>query len=205
MRGEVELNDSNLVIQCQSGDVDAFGLLVEKYSDKAIRTAYLITGRQDIAEDIAQEAFIQCYYSIKQLKNVEFFKTWFYKILMRTSWKMVNKANGQMKMESIDKAGNYQLSDSFNLQENLEIRQAHEAIRQGVDKLSKPLNEVIVLYYYNGFTIKEIAQVLDCREGTVKSRLFNARKVLAKGLKQKGWDVLNHEEDSLGKECHLHV
>lgn len=205
MRGEVELNDSNLVIKCQSGDVDAFELLVEKYSDKAIRTAYLITGRQEMAEDIAQEAFIQCYYSIKQLKNAEFFKTWFYKILMRTSWKMVARANGQMQVESIDRAGSDHLPDSFNLLENIEIQQAHEAIRLGVDMLSKPLNEVVVLYYYNGFTVKEIAQVLDCREGTVKSRLFNARKLLAKGLKQKGWDVINYEEDSLRKECHLHV
>jgi len=205
MRGEVELNEANLVIQCQSGDVDAFGLLVEKYSDKAIRTAYLITGRKDLAEDIAQEAFIQCYYSIKQLKNAEFFKTWFYKILMRTSWKMAARAKGQLPVESIDRAGNDQVPDSFDLLESLEIQQAHEAIRQGVDRLSKPLNEVIVLYYYNGFTVKEIAQVLDCREGTVKSRLFNARKLLAKGLKEKGWDVLDYEEASLGKECHLHV
>ncbi len=203
MRGEVELNESNLVIQCQSGDVDAFGLLVEKYSDKAIRTAYLITGRQEMAEDIAQEAFIQCYYSIKQLKNVEFFKTWFYKILMRTSWKMAARAKGQMQVESIDRAD--QLPDSFNLLENIEIQQTHEAIRQGVDMLSKPLNEVVVLYYYNGFTVKEISQVLGCREGTIKSRLFNARKLLAKGLKQKGWDVINYEEDSVGKECHLNV
>jgi len=205
MRGEVKLNESSLVIQCQSGNVDAFELLVEKYSDKAIRTAYLITGRQDMAEDIAQEAFIQCYYSIKQLKNVEYFKTWFYKILMRTSWKMVARAKSQLQVESIDRAGNDQLPDSFNLLENIEIQQAHEAVRLGVDRLSKPLNEVIVLYYYNGFTVKEIAQVLGCREGTVKSRLFNARKLLAKGLKQKGWDVLNYEEDSLRKECHLHV
>lgn len=199
------MNESDLVIQCQSGNVDAFGILVEKYCDNAVRTAYLITGRQEIAEDIAQEAFIQCFCSIKQLKNVEFFRTWFYKILMRTSWKISARTKGQIQVESIYGEGNDKLPDSFNLLENVEFRQAHHDLRQGVDRLSKPLHEVVVLYYYNGFTVKEIAQVLDCREGTVKSRLFNARKVLAEGLKQKGWDVLSVKEVQVRKECHLNA
>ncbi len=199
------MNESDLVTRCQSGDVEAFGVLVERYSDKAIRTAYLITGRKEIAEDIAQEAFIQCYYSIQQLKNIAVFKTWFYKILMRTSWKMLARTKGQMQVDSIDREVDHNLADCFDLIETVEIRQSYEALYKAVGTLSKPLNEVIVLYYYNGLTIKEIAQILNCREGTVKSRLFNARKWLADGLRKKGWDVSYFEERKLGKECHLNV
>ncbi len=199
------MNESELVTRCQSGDVDAFVVLVKRYSDKAVRTAYLITGRKEIAEDIAQEAFIQCYYSIQQLKNNAVFKTWFYKILMRTSWKMVASTKGQMQMDSIDIKGSHNLPDHFDLMETVEMRQSYEALYQAVGTLSKPLNEVIVLYYYNGFTIKEIAQVLNCREGTVKSRLFNARKLLADGLRKNGWNVSYFEKHQLGKECHLNV
>ncbi|OPY57823.1 MAG: RNA polymerase sigma factor [Pelotomaculum sp. PtaU1.Bin035] len=63
------MKDVELVKRCQSGDVDAFELLIERFGAQAVRIAYLVTGRRDLAEDIAQEAFIQCIYSIKKLKK----------------------------------------------------------------------------------------------------------------------------------------
>ncbi len=60
-KGEASVDEVSLVKRCQQGDLDAFGILVEHYRVKAVRTAYLLTGRMDIAEDVAHEAFVQCY------------------------------------------------------------------------------------------------------------------------------------------------
>lgn len=198
------MSESDLIRRCQTGDVYAFEMLVEKYSDKAVRTAYLVTGRKDIAEDIAQEAFIKCFYSIKRLKRMEFFRTWFYRILVRTAWKMASKA-GKPGQLSIDDEGGENLSDGYDLAEDFAAREAGEAVYKAASGLSKPLKEVVVLHYLNDFTIKEIAEVLNCREGTVKSRLFNARKQLAEKLKQNGWDVLNSAGNQSEKESGFNV
>lgn len=88
----VQLDETTLVNRCQAGDIEAFSELVERNNKKAIHTAYLITGCRDIAEDIAQEAFIQCFHSIRKLRDTTLFKSWFYKILVRTSWRMVSNA-----------------------------------------------------------------------------------------------------------------
>jgi len=72
-----------LLKRIQGGDGQAFEVLLEQYSGKALRTAYLITGRKDIIEDAVQEAFVQCYRKIKGLRDPATFETWFYRLLTR--------------------------------------------------------------------------------------------------------------------------
>ncbi|KNY29251.1 RNA polymerase sigma factor [Pseudobacteroides cellulosolvens] len=170
--------DHNLINRCKEGDIEAFGALVEKYNDMAIRTAFLVTGRGDIAEDIAQEAFIQCFYSLKKLKNIEFFSTWFYRILVRTSWKMAAKHKNQVLVDTSQMECILGTSDENNPSDIVEAKFRDKEISIAIEKLSPTLKTVVVLYYYNGFQINEISIILDCKENTVKSRLHKARKKL---------------------------
>lgn len=199
------MKDVELIKRCQSGDVDAFELLVEKLGAEAVRTAYLATGRRDLAEDIAQEAFIQCLYGIKQLKKAEFFKTWFYKILIRTGWKMAAKNRGLLPIEQGDCQFDAVLPDQAGLEEAFEKKEAEEAVCRAVGALSDPLKAVVTLYYFNDFSINEIAGILCCKEGTVKSRLHNARKLIAASLREKGWNIAGDEDNQARKECSFHV
>lgn len=73
------MNVAPLLKRIQGGGGQAFEVLVEQYSGKALRTAYLITGRKDIIEDAVQEAFVQCYRKIKGLRDPATFETWFYR------------------------------------------------------------------------------------------------------------------------------
>ena len=199
------LKDVELIKQCQSGDVDAFELLVERFGAQAVRTAYLVTGRQDLAEDIVQEAFIQCFYSINQLKKAEFFKTWFYKILLRTGWKMAVKNKRLLQIDNLDDNCNAIMPQYYNLEESFEKKEAEEAVCQAVSNLSEPLKTVVTLRYFNDFSINEIATILCCREGTVKSRLYNARKMIAVLLQEEGWSAASSEDNQSRKECALNV
>ncbi|HHP50501.1 MAG TPA: hypothetical protein ENM97_01110 [Moorella mulderi] len=83
-----------LVKRIQEGDWQAFEVLVEQYSGKALRTAYFITGSQGMAEDAVQEAFVQCYRKIKGLRDPASFEAWFSRLLTRICWRLPSREKG---------------------------------------------------------------------------------------------------------------
>lgn len=171
----------DLIRRCQTGDKYAFEELYHLSCHQAIKTAYLISGKRGLAEDIVQEAFVQCYKEIRQLKDPDAFNSWFYKILIRCGWRMLAK-NKVFSFESIS-TGDTVVDLDFCLDDMVETREVYDQVQQAMNKLTLPLRTVVVLYYYNNMTIAEIANVLGCAQGTVKSRLHNARKLLERELK----------------------
>ena len=85
------MNETEVVKKIQAGDMNAFEEIFEIYKNQAIRYAYLITNNKFTSEDIVQETFVKCYLKIKDLKNVEQFKSWLFKILTRTAWDYMKK------------------------------------------------------------------------------------------------------------------
>ncbi len=190
------MDEISLIKRCQQGDLDAFEILVEHYTAKAIRTAYLITGRRDIAEDIAQEAFVQCYRQIQSLRDPKTFPAWFYRILSRLSWRHASKEKGVLSLESLSDQDQRTLLSDDNVSSAMETKQKQELLHEALSRLSVPLRTTTILYYFNELSVKEIARVLGCREGTVKSRLHNARKRLAVELQRNDYTLSLTE-----KEC----
>lgn len=178
----------------QQGDFDAFDQIFEKYKNEAVRTAYLITGRKSICEDIAQEAFIQCYKHISDLKNPNGFRAWFFRILTRTAWKYGRSASREIPTENmaerVEESGLNLVSERYSAVEE------NRLLYSEINNLAPKQKTVIILYYFNGLSTKEIAKVSRCLEGTVKSRLFSARKKLKSRL-----DSVNNSE----KECKIYA
>ena len=85
------MDEINIIEQCKNGDMDAFNTLFKSNSVKAMRTVYLITGRKELSEEIVQEAFIQCYKDIRKLKEPATFNSWFFRMLIRISWRYCSK------------------------------------------------------------------------------------------------------------------
>ena len=175
------MDEINLIRLCQKGDSEAFDNLFKSYSKKALHTAYLISGSRHLAEEIVQESFIQCFKNINKLNDPQKFRSWFYRIIVRYSWKAISKEKNK-DIDIEDDANICSAPDEvFNTIESLEIR---KAVHRALDKLTLPLKTVVILYYFNGLSTKEISKTLNCMQGTVKSRLYNARKILGKELKQ---------------------
>lgn len=172
------MDEIEIIQKVKSGDLQAFEVLFERYKTKAIRTVYLMTGDVHTTEDIVQEAFTTCYLSLHTLKQPQYFKTWFFKLLTRIAWRVMKKERGLVPTETIG-----ELVEIARLQEGIslnEMDQATEAdfIYSQILKLDYKLQTTLILYYYNELTIKEIAKVMGCLEGTVKSRLYTGRKQL---------------------------
>lgn len=174
------MDEKELVIKIQSGDMNAFEELFEIYKNEAHRYSYLITGNAYLSEDIVQEAFIKCYTHIKSLKNQEQFKSWFFKILTRIAWKYSKKEKKSVPVDNIfEKADDEKINESIN--EYMRKEQS-DALHLEIDRLDIKQKTVIILYYFNELTVKEIAEVMGCFQGTVKSRLHSARKKLKSSL-----------------------
>ncbi len=172
------------VIQFQQGEEEAFSNLFEAYYAEAIRMAWLICGNRADSEDIVQETFTICYSHRKQLKHPEGFRSWFYKILTRSAWKQCRKQQKEYPQELIPEK--YGEREDQNLQplEAVMQKQQDERVCQAVLKLPVKQRTVVVLYYFNGLSTKEIANVLHSMEGTVKSRLYTARRNLKEMLQE---------------------
>lgn len=177
------MEDEILAQQLKRGDREAFDLLYEKYKNLVIRTAYLITGNKPDSEDVAQETFVKVYLHISELKNDAGLKPWMMRILVRTAYRSARKRNREVPDEEIERLSEGEDRTILSPLGQMIKREEAEVISGAVSALPVKQRTVVVLYYYNEFSVSEIAGMLNCREGTVKSRLHTARKFLKGELK----------------------
>lgn len=189
------MEESQLVEQIKKGSREAFDRLYEKYMNTAVRMAYLITGNLADSEDVVQESFVKAYLHMQELKDNNGFKAWFFQILTRTSWQYCKRKAKEVADDEI-----YQKADRSDRTDSLDrVLQTEQsiAICNAIRKLGVKHRSVIVLYYYNQMSTKEIAKICECMEGTVKSRLFIARNQLKELLKEQ-----IKEDSEKGEDCH---
>jgi RNA polymerase sigma-70 factor (ECF subfamily) len=174
---------AGLVKQIQSGDITAFDKLFYEYQVKAVRTAALISADVSLAEDVVQETFTDCYLNINKLKKPESFKPWFFRSLTRNTWKAIEKKSRLVPAEEIYEKAESILPPVFDSYPS-EKSAAYDKLYKAVRRLGKKQRTTIILYYFNGFSVKEIAKVTSSLEATVKSRLFAAKKQLKNSLSE---------------------
>lgn len=170
------MDEENIIKALKDGDMSAVDKLYTIYSEKALRTAYLITSDRFLAEDILQDTFIQCIKSVKSLKNNAAFKPWFYKVLIRTAYKAIKHKKHFIPAEDIYEKADTAVYDRYP-SDNIQIYNC-------IKTLKPALRSTVILFYYNGLSIKEISKIMQCPGGTVKSRLNTARNILKETLKE---------------------
>lgn len=177
-----------------AGDRDAFDRIMEIYQPQALRAAYLISGNYADSEDIVQESFVACYLNRNQIKNPEAFKGWFYKTLSRNAWRICRKKKREQPSEEVYPEEPASPAELLN---QMILKEEEQALYGAIEELPIKQRTVIVLYYYNQMSIREIARVCGCLEGTVKSRLFNGKARLREALTgegeggEKAWTILS--------------
>jgi RNA polymerase sigma-70 factor (ECF subfamily) len=176
-------NDGLLIARCQAGDKQAFGVLVEKYMQRAYYTALGLVGTHDDALDLSQEAFIRAYRSIAKFNSSvgEFF-TWYYKILRNLCFNFLrDRARHARTFSEVD-GPVLRLSEIPDEEHDVSVIAERDELKQmlwkAISSLREQDREIIILKDFQDMSYKEIAEVLDCPIGTVMSRLFNARKQL---------------------------
>lgn len=182
--------DQALVLRAQAGDKKAFELLVVKYHRKIARLLSRMIRDQAEIEDVAQEAFIKAYRALPAFRGESAFYTWLYRIAINTA-KNYLSSQGRRPMlsteyededgETLDSAS--QLPDFNTPETELMNRQVVHTVNEAVDALPEELRTAITLREMEGLSYEDIAGVMNCPIGTVRSRIFRAREAIAAKLR----------------------
>lgn len=180
-----------LITRMTEGDEAAFDELYHSYSGKLYRMAYFITGNRSDSEDILQETFVKCFLHRKVLKQPERFESWLYQILVRTAWRSEKRRKGKRELsfdgildneEDTGMAERIQRDGKAEPLEQVLKAEMSSELWKAVNRLGMKHRTVVLLYYYNDLSTKEIAVMTGTLEGTVKSRLHKARLLLREQL-----------------------
>ena len=175
--------DGRLISQIRQGNILALKALYEKYRGQVYRTALAITRDREAAEDILQDCFIKVYIHIDKLDGSLPLSPWLYRVTVNQSYNWASKRRRWLQPleEVIDHlvAGPHTLPESV-----LERGELQRVVQKAIASLSFEHRVVIVLFYLNGFHLNEIAYILDCPVGTIKSRLHYARRNLRRKLER---------------------
>lgn len=188
------MDNQKIIEKIKSGDKNAFDILFEEYHIMLFRTALLILGNVQDAEDTCQETFVSIYMNIDSLKEVDKLKPLMFSILKNSAYKKYKNKKREFPDENIIFKLDNKVSE--NGEEEFAVK---SDLIDSLMKLSPKHREVIVLFYYNDLSIKEIAEVLNVFEGTVKSRLYIARRKLKKELERTDENFLTEGEGAYEK------
>jgi RNA polymerase sigma-70 factor (ECF subfamily) len=163
--------DELLVLQIQDGDMEAFSLLVKRWQPAVLRQSYRLTRDIEAAHDVAQEAWHAIAKGIYNLKAPEAFKTWMFRIV---SNKSANWIKDQQKQRQLIQETEIELVAPVSTDETSDV----DVIKHALNQLPAKSRTILSMFYLDRSSVKEIAEVLSLSVGTVKSRLFYARKML---------------------------
>lgn len=175
--------DDVLITLFQSGEVQVFRFLVERYMERVRNIIYSILRESEIVDDLAQEVFIKVYEALPRFRFESSFYTWLYRIT-------VNKTRDELRRRKVRRTFSLDSALQMPDREFTELlsteqksTEASEIVGKGLQLLPEKFRTPIVLKDIEGLSYEEIADVLQCRIGTVKSRLSRGRSMLRKVLK----------------------
>ena len=182
--------DQQLVERAQRGDKQAFGLLVSKYQRKLARLLSRLIRDSAEVEDVAQEAFIKAYRALPSFRGESAFYTWLYRIGINTAKNYLvsqgRRAPTATEFDS-EEAETFedgdQLRDINTPERMLQSKQIGETVNSAMEALPEELRTAIVLREIEGLSYEEIASIMECPIGTVRSRIFRAREAIADKLR----------------------
>lgn len=182
--------DRLLVERVQAGDKQAFGLLVTKYQRKLARLVSRMVRDSAEVEDIVQDSFIRAYRALPSFRNESAFYTWLYRIGVNTAknWLVTHGRRAQLTSATDDDESEIytepELLRNYETPERLLItKQIGQTVNSVVESLPEDLRTALTLREIDGLSYEEIADVMDCPIGTVRSRIFRARDAIALKLR----------------------
>ena len=174
--------DLSLVRRAKKGDYRAFDLLVLKYQSRVIATAFKYVKEKQLAEDIAQEAFIKSYKSIDSFREESSFYTWVYRIAVNTAknYLVSAKRRDEVVISNLSEDDSFypEKSDVDSPQDLLKASELRDLIFETLSSLGEETRTALSLREFDGLSYEQIAEIVKCPVGTVRSRIFRGREII---------------------------
>ncbi|MBL4583381.1 MAG: RNA polymerase sigma factor RpoE [Pseudomonadales bacterium] len=179
--------DQQLVERVQKGDKQAFDMLVIKYQSRVMSLVLRLVRDHHEAQDIVQEAFIKAYRALPRFRGDSAFYTWLYRIAVNTAKNyLVSKGRRPaiegVELDEAEVVGIPKLQDIDSPERQLLRDELEQVIYGAINSLPSDLKTAITLREFEGLSYEEIANIMDCPVGTVRSRIFRAREAIDKQI-----------------------
>lgn len=180
--------DQELVVRVQKGDKTAYDLLVRKYQHKIAKLISRYVYDRTEVEDVVQEAFIKAYRAMPGFRGESAFYTWLYRIAINTAKNYLVSQGRRLPNSTIDPDGegadaDIGIPEIATPESSLLTNEIARTVLAAIEALPDDLRSAITLRELDGLSYEEIAEVMDCPIGTVRSRIFRAREAIDKELK----------------------
>ena len=179
----------DIIARVLAGDTDAFEFLVREHEKLVYNLALRMLGNEQDALDASQEAFFRAYRALDSFRADSKFSVWLYRVTHNVCMDMLrHRSRAGDSLSLTDQEGDeLSLPDTrFDPEAELEKKELRQAVREGLQKLEPAFRQALVLREINGLSYEEIGQAMDLEPGTVKSRIFRARRKLAVYLAANG-------------------
>ena len=190
--------DSGLVRRAKAGDYQAFDLLVLKYQSRLISVAFKFVKDLQIAEDLVQDSFIKSFKSIDSFREDSSFYTWIYRITINTSknYLVSKKKKDELLQTDFSIAEDYAIGavDQDTPEDLYQASELQNIIIQSLNELGDDTKTALTLREFDGLSYEQIAEVVNCPVGTVRSRIFRGREVIDNAIKEYRKDNLVSQE-----------
>lgn len=181
-----ELSDAELVERVCRSDLSALGGLFDRYYAQVYRTALAVTQDSAVAEDIAQDCFLKLYRYAGSIDTTLPLAPWLYRVTVNLSYTWISRQ--KKRRVSLETMVDYLMSPMWLSPDQVAERQeVQDQVRRAIQELNFNQQIVVVLHYMSGLSLEEIADILKCPVGTVKSRLYYARENLRHKLNSVNW------------------
>jgi RNA polymerase sigma-70 factor, ECF subfamily len=183
-------SDWDIVRRVQAGDVAAFDVLTLRYRGRVYGVIYNMTSNREDAADLTQDAFIKSFQSINRFQGQSSFFTWLYRIAVNSTLTHLrkNRLRTFFSLEKVDENDRQSaevieaLTDNTGDERNTFVKELQERLNDAMQKLSIRHRTVVTLFEIDGLSHQEIAEIMNCSVGTVRSRLHYAKQQLQSEL-----------------------
>ena len=182
----------SIIREVLDGDANAFEDIVREYERNVYNIALRMSGEREDALDISQEAFLKAYHSLRSFRGDSKFSVWLYRIVSNTCLDFLRERKRRAEVPLVredDEGGEAQTQipdESLSPETLLERKLTREALRRGLESLPDDQRKILLLREIQGFSYEEIGSILSLESGTVKSRIFRARRKLCEFLAAEG-------------------
>ena len=181
--------DKEIIERVKSGEKEAYDLLVLKYQQRVINLISRFVKNHSDALDVSQETFIKAYRALPNFRGDSAFYTWLYRIAVNTAKNHLTVQSRKITKSDYDVAeieqieGNMSLTEQTTPESLLAKDELQETILKTIENLPEDLKSAIMLREIEGLSYEEIAEVMECPVGTVRSRIFRAREMIDSNIK----------------------